>query len=83
MFTAILLALRSRRHFALVAGALLAYAPTYAIDTGVTKVPKSAPIQMMILGSYYMGNPGLDQVNVEADDVTLPKRLNAKANSLC
>jgi len=28
----------------------------------------------MILGSYHMGKPGLDQVNVEVDDVTLPKR---------
>ena len=33
-----------------------------------------AQIQVMILGSYHMDSPGLDQVNVQVDDVTLPKR---------
>lgn len=30
--------------------------------------------QVMILGSYHMHNPGADMVNVEADDVLVPKR---------
>src|SRR5262249_4662206 len=29
---------------------------------------------LMILGSYHMSNPGLDAVNVRADDVRSPKR---------
>jgi hypothetical protein len=31
-------------------------------------------VQLLILGSYHMGNPGLDAVNVEADDVLAPHR---------
>lgn len=30
--------------------------------------------QILILGSYHMSNPGLDSVNVEADDVLSPRR---------
>jgi hypothetical protein len=30
--------------------------------------------QLMILGSYHMANPGLDSVNLQADDVLSPKR---------
>jgi hypothetical protein len=33
---------------------------------------KSAKI--LILGTYHMGNPGQDALNIEADDVLLPKR---------
>lgn len=32
------------------------------------------PVQVMVLGTYHFGNPGLDLVNTEADDVLLPKR---------
>lgn len=32
------------------------------------------PIQVMVIGTYHMGNPGLDVVNVEADDVTSARR---------
>jgi hypothetical protein len=31
-------------------------------------------IQVMVLGTYHMGNPGLDLHNVKADDVTKPER---------
>jgi hypothetical protein len=31
-------------------------------------------ISVLVLGSYHMGNPGLDKYNMEADDVTAPKR---------
>lgn len=33
-----------------------------------------APIEVMVLGTYHFDNPGRDLNNVEADDVTLPKR---------
>ena len=29
---------------------------------------------VLVLGTYHMGNPGLDAFNMQADDVTLPKR---------
>lgn len=32
------------------------------------------PVEVMVLGSYHMGNPGRDLVNIKADDVTQPKR---------
>jgi hypothetical protein len=32
------------------------------------------PIEVMIVGTYHMGNPGLDLHNVKADDVLTPKR---------
>lgn len=33
-----------------------------------------APIEVMVVGAYHMGNPGQDLANVEADDVTQPQR---------
>lgn len=33
-----------------------------------------APIEVMMLGTYHMGNPGLDLANVKADDVLKPQR---------
>jgi hypothetical protein len=30
--------------------------------------------RVLVLGSYHMGNPGLDAFNMEADDVMVPKR---------
>ncbi len=35
---------------------------------------KDEPIKVMILGTYHMGNPGLDLHNAKVDDVTVPKR---------
>jgi hypothetical protein len=34
----------------------------------------AAPVQVLVLGTYHMGNPGQDLHNLEADDVTTPKR---------
>ena len=59
---------------AFLVGALVTHTSTYAADASVKKANKPAPIQVMILGSYHMDSPGLDQVNVEVDDVTQPKR---------
>lgn len=36
--------------------------------------PDNRQSKVMILGSYHMHNPGADVVNVEADDVLVPKR---------
>lgn len=33
-----------------------------------------APAEIMVLGTYHMGNPGQDLANVVADDVTQPRR---------
>ena len=35
---------------------------------------KTAGAQVLVIGSYHMSNPGLDAVNVTADDVLAPKR---------
>jgi hypothetical protein len=35
---------------------------------------EAEPVELMVLGSYHMGNPGRDLVNVKSDDVTQPKR---------
>ena len=32
------------------------------------------PVQVMVLGTYHFGNPGLDIVNVKVDDVLKPER---------
>ncbi len=45
-----------------------------AITATVTPAPQPAPIQVMVLGTYHFGNPGLDKVNVHVDDVTVPRR---------
>lgn len=54
---------------------------------GAFAVPAAAqaPVEVMILGAYHMGNPGQDLANVEADDVTQPRRqreIAAVANAL-
>lgn len=36
--------------------------------------PTPAPVQVMVLGAYHFGNPGLDIANVAADDPTSPRR---------
>ena len=33
-----------------------------------------SPIQVLVIGTYHMGNPGLDVVNMEAEDVTSARR---------
>jgi hypothetical protein len=35
---------------------------------------KTAGAQVLVIGSYHMSNPGLDAVNLTADDVLAPKR---------
>jgi hypothetical protein len=38
------------------------------------RAASAAPVQVLVLGTYHMGNPGQDLHNLEADDVTTPKR---------
>ena len=59
--------------FFCMAAAACETAPSSAASTSQ---PASDPdiIQVMVLGSYHMGNPGQDVVNVEADNVLTPKR---------
>ena len=42
--------------------------------TGAAQETKQTKPVVMILGTYHMGNPGLDLNNVKADDVRAPKR---------
>ena len=35
---------------------------------------RTAGAQVLVIGSYHMSNPGLDVVNIKADDVLAPKR---------
>ena len=71
---AILPSFRLPGALALMVSTLVAHSSAYAADASVTNAAKPAPIQLMILGSYYMDSPGLDQVNVEVDEVAQPKR---------
>lgn len=36
--------------------------------------PEDGQVRVMLLGVYHMANPGLDEYNVEADDVLAPER---------
>jgi hypothetical protein len=40
-----------------------------AISRGQTSSPTPAPIQVMVLGTYHFGNPGLDLHNMKVDSV--------------
>ena len=37
-------------------------------------------VEVMVLGTYHMGNPGADMVNMEADDVLAPARPSLKTS---
>jgi hypothetical protein len=54
---------------------LLAVAAAFAA-IGAVSVPAGAaePVQVMVLGTYHFGNPGLDLNNIKADDVLKPQR---------
>lgn len=70
-----------RRHtLALLAG-LLATSMGLAAPTE----PSPAPVQVMVLGSYHFGNPGLDTHNMQVDSVLTPRKqaeLDAVARAL-
>lgn len=65
---------RARTSFATLAALLiLAASPAFAIDDDDDR-PAEPLVEVMVLGTYHMGNPGLDLNNMQADDVTTPKR---------
>ena len=41
---------------------------------GQNPVPDPPPIQVMILGTYHFGNPGLDLHNMKVDSVLTPAK---------
>jgi hypothetical protein len=51
-----------------------AVAATLASNATAQETLSKPTIQVMLLGSYHMSNPGLDQINPEADDPRSPKR---------
>jgi len=59
---------------ALLIGLLAALAAMPAAAIAQVAAPAPAPIEVMILGTYHMGNPGRDLANMQADDVTRPDR---------
>lgn len=54
---------------ALLWGCILAASATLMAQT-----PAPAPIQVMVLGSYHFGNPGMDLHNMKAESVLTPER---------
>jgi hypothetical protein len=60
----------------LVAGALLHYAAALPALDDPAGMPPCADeqLQLMILGTYHMSNPGLDTISSEADDVLSDRR---------
>lgn len=59
----------SRRRFLARGVAVLAMALAWA-----TGARAAEPVQVMVLGTYHFGNPGLDLQNLRADDVLQPRR---------
>ncbi|WP_254863482.1 DUF5694 domain-containing protein [Halovivax gelatinilyticus] len=50
---------------------------------GPTARPEEATdsrIEVLLLGTYHMDNPGLDTINIEADDVLVPSRQRELSN---
>lgn len=46
------------------------------IMEGVFTMSSANKCSVLLLGTYHMGNPGLDMHNVKSDDVLIPKRQN-------
>jgi hypothetical protein len=54
---------------------LIAVVLSFYLDTFSQAAQKTSAVpEILILGTYHMANPGRDVFNMEADDVTLPKR---------
>jgi hypothetical protein len=66
-------------------GILLTLFATLAMSPAARAEEAPRPIEVMVLGSYHMDNPGLDIAKVTVDDVTTPQRqreLAALADAL-
>lgn len=44
------------------------------LPAAVTAAPAAPPVQVMVLGTYHFGNPGLDVNNIKVDSVLTPAR---------
>ena len=53
---------------------VVAAALTVSMALPLDRASAVEPIEVMVLGTYHMGNPGLDLNNAAADDVLAPKR---------
>ncbi|WP_420478128.1 DUF5694 domain-containing protein [Brevundimonas sp. FT23028] len=58
----------------LIAAVAALVLPTAALAQSAPPVPDPAPIEVMILGSYHMNNPGRDVHNARIDPVTTPEK---------
>lgn len=58
----------------LVTFSMLAALPTVGRAQFSALGGRTAGAQVLVVGSYHMSNPGLDAVNIKADDVLAPKR---------
>ncbi len=56
------------------AGTRAVPAPVGSPGAGNAPVAAPAPVQVLVLGTYHMDNPGMDLHNLKADDVTTAKR---------
>lgn len=57
-----------------IAGALLTSGEDAPVRDPAERACAANGVHLLILGTYHMDNPGLDAVNVEADDVLSPRR---------
>jgi hypothetical protein len=58
----------------LIGAAVLALGMAGLVSAQAMPVAKPQPVQVMVLGSYHFGNPGLDINNMKADSVLTPRR---------
>lgn len=71
------------RWFGLAALAALCATPVFAQSAARDAAENACSanaVELLILGTYHMDNPGLDAVNVEADDVLAPRRQSEIAS---
>lgn len=53
---------------------LMGVVAAMAGGAGAAEAQVAKPVEVMVLGTYHFGNPGLDLNNMKADDVTKPAR---------
>ena len=63
-----------RHAIATLTASLALLANTTTFGQATPSVGQAAPVQVMVLGTYHMDNPGQDLVNVKAADVLTPQR---------
>jgi hypothetical protein len=66
--------MKTTRLLSLLLGVAVSASAFVPADGPKAKPAKQTKAQVMILGSYHMGNPGADISNMQADDVRTPER---------